>query len=182
MAYDVYTLKGYVLKVQEYGEYDKRFIFLSEEKGLIEVIAISAMKSISKLRGFITRFCYIEINVVHGKRGYRLTRAKISGRGFLVHSKEAYYLLARFSELVLSILPLGASSIETNQIFDEITIFLENNIITDTDSNNLYYKYALKLLNEMGYRDSNLALPDSSLEQKQELQDILSLNGIKNML
>ena len=45
----------------------KDLFFFSKEYGIITVTAIGAQKPKSKLRGFINRFCFIEIDIVHGK-------------------------------------------------------------------------------------------------------------------
>lgn len=193
MAYDVYTLSGVVLDVWNHKEWDKRFIFFSKEYGIITVTAIGAQKPKSKLRGFINRFCFIEIDIVHGKTGYRLIRARSNMGGFLIHKKESYFLLSKVSKLFINLLPTATAHEESFMLFVNLGQFLEKNIITMPSVNILFYETALELLSILGYRKNTMgnfsykkintfdpALNESVLIE--EYQMILNENGIVNMV
>lgn len=181
MAYDVYTFSGYIINVRDSGEYDKNITFFSQEKGVIDVRAISANKSTSKMRGFLIRFCYLDIDVVHGKTGYRLTTTRTHGNGFLIHKKEAYFLLARFQKFILLLLPNETPHSGVFAVFKNLVDFLENNIITDSQIDYLYYKYALLVLLELGYQSGDISEKSLS-DLRKEYDFILYENGILNMI
>ncbi len=183
MAYDVYTLSGFILEVKDVGEFDKRITLFSKERGIIEAKAISSGKPGSKLRGFLVRFCFVYIDVVHGRTGYRLIRARSGDQGFLIHKKEAYFVLARFSKLIGSILPEEVLHEGTFQTFFNLMEFLEKNIITDNKINTTYYYYALRLFKELGYVDKGKNIeniPDSIMQKEYEY--VLNENGITYMI
>jgi recombinational DNA repair protein (RecF pathway) len=181
MAYDVYTLSGYVINVRESGEYDKTITFFSKENGIIDVKAISAGKSTSKMRGFLIRFCCLDIDIVHGKTGYRLTRARSLGSGFLIHKKEVYFLLTRFQKFIILLLPNETPHPGVFMVFSQLMDFLEKNIITDLDIDQLYYEYSVLVLTELGYRENKILNKDLK-NLKKEYDFILYENGIQNMI
>ena len=181
MAYDVYTLSGFILQIRESGEFDKNLVFFSKERGLINIKAISAGKSTSKMRGFLIRFCFLDIDVVHGKTGYRLTRARTFDNGFLIHKKESYFLLSKFEKLITLLLPPETSHVGVFSVFCELMQYIETNIVTDSLIDFLYYKYALLALAELGYRENkDLSLDTGVL--KKEYDYILYENGILNVI
>lgn len=183
MAYDVYTLSGFILEVKDTGEFDKRITFFSKERGIIEAKAISAGKPGSKLRGFLVRFCFVHIDVVHGKTGYRIIRARSGDQGFLIHKKESYFVLARFSKLIASILPEEVLHEGTFQTFFSLMEYLEKNIVVDSKISTIYYKYSLRLLKELGYVDKDKNIENiAELDMQKEYEYILNENGIANMI
>ncbi len=183
MAYDVYTLSGFILEIKDTGEFDKRITFFSKERGIIDAKAISAGKPGSKLRGFLVRFCFVYIDVVHGRTGYRLVRAKSGDQGFLIHKKEAYFILARFCRLISSILPEEVLHEGTFQTFFGLMEYLEKNIVTDDKINSIYYRYALRLFKELGYVDKDKNIENiTEMNMQKEYEYILNENGVTYMI
>lgn len=183
MAYDVYTLSGFILDIKDTGEYDKKITFFSKENGIVVIKAISAGKPASKLRGFLVRFCFLYLDVVHGRTGYRLTRARAGETGFLIHKKEAYFILSRFSKLVLAILPEQVPHQGTFKTFFELIQYLENNIIISEKTNEVFYYHAIRLFAELGYVDKDKNINKISHSEMQKLYEyILNENGIANMI
>lgn len=183
MAYDVYTLTGYVFQVRDSGEFDKRFIFFSKDHGILSVLAVGTARPASKLRGYLTRFCRLDIDVVHGKSGYRLVRARASETGFLVYKRESYQILSRFSELVLLLLPEHAAHTESFTVFEDLANYLENTIVIPDNIDYLYYLYAMRLLSVLGYRSPQPNFETHSLDSvKIEYEKILHENGLFIMI
>lgn len=183
MAYDVYSLTGFVLDVRNHKEFDKAFTFFSKEQGLIEVYAVSASKPASKLKSFIVRYCYLDIEVVHGKTGYRLTRARSNENGFFVHKKEAYFLLTKFCSLLKNLIPANVPDPVGFSVLVGLTNYILNNVITNSDVEKLYYVKSLELFSAMGYREKNKSLNYMTVsEMKQEYESILDENGLINMI
>lgn len=193
MAYDVYTINGVVLDVWNHKEWDKKFTFYSKEYGIMNIVAIGLQRPKSKLRGYIIRFCNISIDVVHGKSGYRLIRARSGVAGFLMHKKESYFLLSRVSKLFQSILPDGVPHTKSFLLFLSLSKYLENNIILKSSVNKIFYETALRLFSVLGYRQDyefdfeltnynefNLKIDETNLMN--EYQTILNENGLAGML
>lgn len=181
MAYDVYTLAGYVLEVKDVGEFDKRIVFFSKDHGVVSVLAVGTARPASKLRGFLMRFARIDIDVVHGKSGYRLVRAKSGESGFVVHKKNAYIVLARIAELLRVLLPEHAPHEPSFRVFEEVSTYLENTIVSDEKIDSLYYTAALQLLTALGYR-KEAAITDGLASMRAEYEHILYENQISLMV
>ncbi len=183
MAYDIYTLTGFVIDVRDIGEYDKKITFFSEEYGIINVAAIGAGKSASKLRGFLVRFCKINIDVVHGKTGYRLIRASALDNGFLIHKKEAYFTLLRFTNLLKYLLPESVPHPESFNILSSLVSYLEKNLILNEKIDKIFYYSALNLFSQMGYRNKlNKINTHSDVLMQKEYESILEQNGLTNVI
>ncbi len=183
MAYDVYTLNGYILDVRNYSEYDKRITLFSQENGLVEAVAISSSKPASKLRSFLIRFAAVSVDVVHGKTGYRITRVSTGEEGFTLYKKEAYFVLAKFSNLILSLTPHGVESLEVYRSLENLTKYLRVNIITEEMSSRIFYKHALLLLQSLGYTntiDNIDSLSENKLRESYEY--IISENGLSRVI
>jgi recombinational DNA repair protein (RecF pathway) len=193
MAYDVYTVSGVVLDVWNHKEWDKKFLFFSKEYGIINITAIGTQRPKSKMRGFINRFCFIEIDIVHGKTGYRLIRARSNMGGFLIHKKESYFILSRISKLFIGLLPDNVPHYDSFLLFVHLGKYLENNLILKDNSNKIFYETALRLLAILGYyrlgdsvfdlskfNEFNLKINESSLVK--EYENILTENGLANMI
>lgn len=183
MAYDVYTWNGYILDIRNSGEYDKRITLFSKENGLVEAVAISSAKPGSKMRGFLIRFAGVSLDVVHGKTGYRIVRVRSAEKGFTVYKKEAYFVLAKFTKLINHLLPHKIETKEAYDVFEELIYFLSNNLVTESQINNVFYEYALKLLTSLGYTKQPLDLTKLSNSEKTEMYEyILNENGMSVVL
>lgn len=193
MAYDVYTINGVVLDVWNHKEWDKKFTFYSKEYGIMNIVAIGLQRPKSKLRGYIIRFCNISIDVVHGKSGYRLVRARSSLSGFLMYKKESYFLLSRVSKLFQDILPSTVPDTRSFLLFVSLGKYLENNIILKSSANKIFYETALRLFSVLGYRKEyefdfeltnynqfNLKIDESKLLS--EYEAILNENGLRSVI
>ena len=67
------TVKGIVLKTQDYKDSDKLLTILTLEKGKILVKARGVKKAKSKFKAFCQSFCFAEFELVSGNGGYILT-------------------------------------------------------------------------------------------------------------
>ncbi len=183
MAYDVYSLTGFVVDVRDHKEFDKVFTFFSKEQGFVDIYATSISKPESKLRSFIVRYCYLDIEIVHGKTGYRLIRARSNENGFLVHKKEAYFLLNKFCNLLKNLIPKNVPDSLAFMVLVSLTNHILNNVITSSDVEKIFLIKALELFSAMGYREKDKSLENISVfEMKTEYESILDENGLTNMI
>jgi len=72
MAHHIYHTKAFVLRKVNTGEWDCRYLLFTKEIGLVSVLAKSARKPTSKMRGHLNMFSLVGISLVRGKEVWRL--------------------------------------------------------------------------------------------------------------
>ncbi len=93
-------LTGMVLANQPIGEYDKRVVILTKERGKVSAFARGARKPNSKLTARTAPFCFGTFKLYEGKNSYTIADAEIDNyfEGFRDHM-EAYMYGTYFLEL-----------------------------------------------------------------------------------
>lgn len=76
------TLNGMVLQAVPYGEYDRRIILLTKERGKITAFARGARRPTSPLQGTVAPFHFGYFTMYEGRDAYTLTAAKIDSNGY----------------------------------------------------------------------------------------------------
>ncbi|MBO5341102.1 MAG: DNA repair protein RecO [Lachnospiraceae bacterium] len=69
---------GLVLKAEPIGEYDRRVVLLTREKGKITVFARGARRQNNRFLATTTPFCFGEFKLYAGQNSYSLAEANIS--------------------------------------------------------------------------------------------------------
>lgn len=69
---------GLVLKAEPIGEYDRRVVLLTREKGKITVFARGARRQNNRFLAATTPFCFGEFKLYAGQNSYSLAEANIS--------------------------------------------------------------------------------------------------------
>lgn len=87
------TVMGMVLSAVPIGEYDKRVVILTKEKGKISAFARGARKPGNALSGMINPFSFGEFTIYEGRTSYTLMSASISNyfAGLREDMEGAYY-------------------------------------------------------------------------------------------
>ena len=75
---DLLTMTGLVLKAEPVGEYDKRVVILTKERGKLAAFARGARKQSSRLLAPTCPFSFGQFGLYAGKNSYTLTEASIS--------------------------------------------------------------------------------------------------------
>ena len=72
------VLKGLIIKVEPIGEFDRRIVMLTDDRGKISAFAKGARRSNSKLVAGTNLFCFGEFALFNGRNSYSINEAKIS--------------------------------------------------------------------------------------------------------
>lgn len=86
-------ITGMILKAEPIGEYDRRVVILTKEKGKISAFAKGARKQNSRLLGATTPFSFGNFKLYVGRSSYNLVEANISNyfEGLRSDFEGAYY-------------------------------------------------------------------------------------------
>lgn len=75
---DLTVVKGLIIKVEPFGEYDRRIVMLTNDRGKISAFAKGARRSNSKLVAGTNLFCFGEYALFNGRNSYSVNEAKIT--------------------------------------------------------------------------------------------------------
>ncbi len=87
------SVTGMILKAEPIGEYDRRVVILTRERGKIAAFARSARKQGSRLLASTTPFCFGQFKMYEGRSAYSIGEAFISNyfEGFRENFEAACY-------------------------------------------------------------------------------------------
>ncbi|MBR3635177.1 MAG: DNA repair protein RecO [Lachnospiraceae bacterium] len=97
---DLTVLKGLIIKVEPFGEYDRRIVMLTDDRGKISAFAKGARRTNSKLVAGTNLFCFGEFALYSGRNAYSINDVKVINYfSFLRDDFESAYYGMYFAEI-----------------------------------------------------------------------------------
>jgi DNA repair protein RecO (recombination protein O) len=97
---DLTVLKGLIIKVEPFGEYDRRIVMLTDDRGKISAFAKGARRTNSKLVAGTNLFCFGEFALYSGRNAYSINEVKVINYfSFLRDDFESAYYGMYFAEI-----------------------------------------------------------------------------------
>lgn len=128
MSYHLYQTKGVVLDSRNFGEENEFLFIFTKDLGLIKVFAKSIKKTKSKLRPSLQKFSWVNITLIKGKTGIRITGAvEITNSYYSFQGKEGKIkILGRTYALLLRMLQGEEKDYKLYKIIENQKNYLQN--------------------------------------------------------
>ncbi|MDZ7726456.1 MAG: DNA repair protein RecO [Candidatus Campbellbacteria bacterium] len=194
MANTVYTTDSFVLSARNVGEANRIFTLLTKDIGTITASARSIRLQKSKLRYALQPFSFVEVSLVEGKGGWRITNAyPFENMFFATTEGEKRTLVVKISVLLKRLLVGESPDIELYEVVEKGFLGMKN---VSNDHLDIYeLVFVSKILQVLGYgtdsdvflRVSNMPLGENESEYIdgkerrtliKEINEVLAVSGL----
>lgn len=162
MAYHIYHTEAIILDSRPFGEGDKLLHCYTRELGLVVAHAKSLREMRSRLRYTLTTFAHAEIDLIHGKHGWKLISARpVDSNKKILTQKDKRRIMAQHTQLIRRLIQ-GEERHET--LFDEMLSAIDflHSAPKDSEFRSAELLFVVRLLAQLGY-----------WEEKQEFESLL---------
>ncbi len=145
--------RAFVLSALPLYEADKILKLLTENYGVIRVVAQGIRKNESKLQQSVQQFSLVNVAMIQGKTGWRLTNAEIEKNYFYLLDSNIIKMVGRIFSMIERMIPDEDSSPIIFQTISEMFILFENQLINITNDylQNIEVATLGKIMFELGY-------------------------------
>jgi len=159
--HQIYTTPAYVLKSYSNKEANKTLVLLTKDFGLIRVIAQGIRLEKSKHRFALQDFSNVEVSLVKGRAGWRLTSAKANSNIYQeIENQDLFQVVVRIFLLLDRLIQGEEENQDLYSIIEQgIEFILENK---DKNKNgesldvlDIECVLVLRILNNLGYIGNN---------------------------
>jgi len=179
MAHLSYKTKAFVLGSLPRGEANRVFILLTPDLGLIYAHGQGVRLEKSKLRFSLDDYSLVEVMLVHGKTGWRITNASSELSVSMHVDKKTLKIIARATSLVRKLVVGEDANYHLYTIWDETMKILTEKNHTETELSRIEIVWVLKILFSLGYIDGEklqniISSPIEMIGESSEVDDLRS--------
>lgn len=165
MAYHIYHTEAIILDSRPFGEGDRLLHCYTRELGLVVAHAKSLREMRSRLRYTLTTFAHAEVDLIHGKHGWKLISARsVESNKNILAKKDKRLIFAQHTQLIRRLIQ-GEERHEA--LFDEMLAAIDflRSAPKDSEFRSAELLFVVRLLSELGY-----------WENKEEFSSLLQEN------
>lgn len=161
MAGEIYQVEGIILGYYNHGEDDKIISVITNKLGYIHAKSIGVRKISSKLRNSLANYNYVNLDLVRGKRGWKIIGAFQIARLTGEKNNKGLKVFSRIANLIKRI-----SGEEKNELlFAEVKkLFYDIKEQKEIDKYSELFS-VIKILYYLGYWDDKKILQENTHEE-----------------
>lgn len=179
MAYRHYETEGFIISRRNFGEANRIYLVFTQDFGLINVLAQSSRRSLSKLRYHLETFSFVSLTLVLGREYWRVVGASNSLR-----VRQTNGALIFFKKISLVICRLIQGEEAGHAIFQDlkqanILLTLDLTTVNQDQLANLEIFIVARLLKQLGYLNPESKELPLFTEGRFSWDDVDKINPIK---
>ena len=147
-----YRTRGFILKKEDRGEFDRVFTVFTKDFGKLQLRAISERKSASKLRGGLELFYISEVEFIEGRNQKTLVDAVAEKQHlYLRGDLKRVRIMFRLAEIFDQVLQGEEGDEKTWKLVSDTAAFLDQERLDAKDLKLIFYYFLWNVLALHGY-------------------------------
>lgn len=151
MAHHRYQTEAIILGSVPRGESNRSFFLFTKEFGLIAASAQGVRKVSSKLKGSLSDFSYVDIDLIRGEEMWRVVDVQEKENTIPLHDTNTLRFFARFSLLIRRLMHGERSESHLFKTMIVFRNFLIGKTFSEHTKRDIEIVMAVKVLHELGY-------------------------------